>query len=230
MSLQIWGDAITGAFQSVWVGVIAFLPNFIVAIVIIILGWIIAALVGKVVAQLIKSARLDNALEQAGFDAVLKRASVALDSGAFIGGLVKWFIIAVSFMAALEVLKLSQVSIFLQENIIRYIPNVIISVFVLLVAIIAADFVQKLVVVSVKAAQIRSAHFIGALTKWTIWIFAFFIILPQLGIAGEFIGTLYTGIVTALALAFGLAFGLGGQEAAARFIEKVRHEITDHQA
>lgn len=229
MVLQTWGNTITGAFGGIWGGVVAFLPSLIAAIVIFIVGWIVAALIGKLIAHLIKAIKLDSALEQAGFGAVVRRAGFNLNAGAFIGGLVKWFFIIVALVASFEVLGLNQVNVFLQNVVLLYLPQVIVAVLILLVAIVIADALRKLVVGSAKAAGVKSANFLGTVTKWAIWIFALLAALVQLGIAVGFIQTLFTGVVVALSLAFGLAFGLGGQEAAARYIEKTRSEIADHQ-
>lgn len=229
MVLQTWGNTITGSFEGIWGGLIAFLPNFIVAIVIFIIGWIAAALIGRLVAQVVKALKLDVALEQAGFGKVVKRAGFNLDSGAFIGDLVKWFVVVAFLVAAFEVLGLNQVNVFLQSVVLLYLPQVIVAVLIMLVAIVIADALRKIVIGSARAAGVTSANLLGAITKWAIWIFALLAALVQLGIAVGFIQTLFTGVVVALSLAFGLAFGLGGQEAAARAIEKVRQEIADHQ-
>lgn len=229
MVLQAWGNTIAGSFQGIWGGTVAFLPSLIAAVVIFVVGWIVGALVGKLIAHLIRAIKLDTALEQAGFGKVVSRAGMTLNSGAFLGGLVKWFVIVAFLVAAFEVLGLNQVNMFLQQVVLLYLPQVIVAVLILLVSVVIADVLSRIVVSSAKAAEIRSANFLGAITKWAIWIFALLAALVQLGIAVGFIQTLFTGVVVALALAFGLAFGLGGQEAAARWIEKTRDEIKSHQ-
>jgi hypothetical protein len=229
MVLQTWGNTISGAFQGIWAGAIAFIPSLIAALVIFIIGWIVAALVAKIIAHAIKAIKLDHALDQAGFGAVVKRAGFTLDSGAFIGGIVKWFIIVAFLVASFEVLGLSQVNTFLQQVVLLYLPQVLVAVLILLVSVVIADTVSKVVVGSAKAAGVKSANFLGTVTKWAIWIFALLAALVQLGIAVGFIQTLFTGVVVALSLAFGLAFGLGGQQAAAGYIEKMKQEIADHK-
>jgi hypothetical protein len=226
--LQNLGNSVTGSFADIWSGTAAFIPYLFWAIVIFILGWIVGALVGKLVAHLVRAIRLDHALEQAGFGAAVKRAGINLDSGAFIGGLVKWFIIVAFLVAAFDVLGLEQVNNFLRQVVLLYLPQVIVAVLILLVSVVIADVLSKIVIGSAKAAGVRNANFLGAITRWAIWIFAVLAALVQLGIAVGFIQTLFTGVVVALSLAFGLSFGLGGQEAASRYIEKIRSEIANH--
>ncbi len=226
MIIETWGTVLTQSFQDLWNGVIAFVPNLVVAILIIVIGWLIGVLVGRVVAQIMRSLKIDEGLRKSGVEDVLNRGGIMLNSGAFVGGLVKWFIIVVFLVAAFDVLHLTQVNQFLQGVVLYYLPQVIIAVLILLLAAVIGDVMQRIVTASARTAEIRSAHFLGSFTKWAIWIFGVLAALLQLNIASAFIQTLFTGVVVALSLAFGLAFGLGGQEAAAKFIEKTRNEIS----
>lgn len=226
MLIQTWAEVLTQSFQDLWLGIVKFVPNFVVAVIIFVVGWVVGAVLGRVIAQVVRSLKVDNALRSAGFDDVLSRAGFELDSGKFLGALVKWFVIVVFLVAALEVLGLTQVNVFLQEVVLLYLPNVIVAVLILLVAAVIAEVMQNLVIGAAKAAHMASAHFLGSVTKWAIWIFAILAALNQLHVATAFVQTLFTGIVVAISLALGLAFGLGGQDAAARYLEKVRGEIA----
>ena len=206
-----------------------FLPNLIIAIIIVIIGWIVGALLGRVVSHIIKSIRVDEALSKAGVEDALRKGGVRLNAGNFVGALVKWFIIVVFLVAAFDILHLTQVNVFLYNVVLLYLPNVIVAVLVLLLAAVIGDVMQKLVTTSARTAEFRSAHLLGTVSRWTIWIFGLLVALSQLGIAATFIQTIFTGVVVALALALGLAFGLGGQDAAARFIEKTRQEISHRE-
>lgn len=225
MYLETWGQVLTLSFQNLWLGVVNFVPNLVVAIVIVILGWLVGALIGRAIWQVFRSIRVDEALRRAGFEGFLRRGGLDLDSGAFIGGLVKWFIIVVFLVAAFDVLGLAQVNLFLQQVVIAYLPRVIVAALVLLVGGVIGDITERVVVTAARTAEVKSAHFAGALSKWAVWVFAILVALSQLGIAAAFSQTLFTGIVIAISLALGLSFGLGGQEAAARFIEKLRGDM-----
>lgn len=227
MIMNTWGDVLTASFQNLWLGIVQFVPNLIIAIIILILGWLIGALFGRAVWQVFRSLRVDEALRRAGFETFLKRSGLNLDSGAFIGGLVKWFFVLVFLIAALDILGLRDVNAFLQTVVIGYLPRVIVAALILLVGGVIGDVVNRIVVTAARTAEVRSANFAGSVAKWAIWIFAILVALSQLGIAAAFSQTLFTGIVIAISLALGLSFGLGGQEAAARFIEKMRGEMSD---
>jgi len=227
MILNTWSEVLRLSFQNLWLGIVGFVPNLVVAIIILILGWLLGALFGRAIWQVFRSLKVDEALRRAGFENFLRRGGLNLDSGAFFGGLVKWFIIVVFLVAAFDVLGLTQVNLFLQQVVIAYLPRVLVAALVLLVGGVIGDITERVVVTAARTAEIRSAHFAGTIAKWAIWIFAILVALSQLGIAAAFSQTLFTGIVIALSLALGLSFGLGGQEAAARFIERVRGEMSE---
>jgi small-conductance mechanosensitive channel len=226
MIFDTWTSGLSSSFFSLWDGVVVFLPNLVIAIVIVVIGWIIGSLLGRLVSQVIKSVNVDEALRKAGVEESLRKGGVRLNSGNFVGALIRWFVIVVFLVAAFDILGLTQVNRFLYEVVLNYLPNVIVAVLVLLLAAVIGDVMQKLVVTSARTAEFKSAHLLGVVTKWTIWVFGILVALSQLGIAAPFIQTLFTGIVVAFSLALGLSFGLGGQDAASRFIEKTRQEIT----
>ncbi len=225
MILTTWSDTLTESFQSLWLGVISFIPNLIVAIIIFIIGWVISALLGKVVAQIIKSLGVDKILRRTGVEKTLNKAGFQLNSGKFIGTLVKWFVVTVFLVAAFEVLGLVQVNLFLQQVVLLYLPRVIAAVLILLVAAVIAEAVEGFVKGSAKMVDVKVSHLLGAIAKWSIWIFAVLMALYQIGVAATFIQTIFTGLVVALSLAIGLSFGLGGKSAAADAIEKFKKNI-----
>jgi small-conductance mechanosensitive channel len=172
--------------------------------------------------------RVDALLESAGAKGLLHKAGFALNTGAFIGGLVKWFVIVVFLVTALDVLGLQAVNRFLTDVVLGYIPQVIVATLILVVAAVLADLAQKVLAGGARALDSKSSAFVGGIARWAIWIVAILAALNQLGIAGGMMQTLFTGLVAMLALAGGLAFGLGGKDAAARYLEKLRSDISNH--
>jgi hypothetical protein len=223
-----WSDVLTASFQDLWMGIVSFVPNLIAALVIFMAGLFLAGFLGRVIAQAVRALKLDKVLQAAGFESTLSKAGFKLDVGAFIGGLVKWFITIVVLVATLDVLGLTQVNEFLSGVVLSYLPNVIVAALILIVATVLAETTQKIVVGSAKAAGVTSAGFLGAVSKWAIWIFAILAALYQLGVAGVFAQTLFTGIIAMLVIAGGLAFGLGGKEMATKSLEKMANELNNH--
>ena len=225
-AVETGGDFLVTSFNLLWNGVESFLPRFVVAFVIIVFGWVIAVAVGRLITQIVRALKVDVALESLGAKELVSRAGFKMDSGAFIGGVVRWFFIIAFLMAAVEVMGLKEVTIFLRDVVLYFIPDVIIAAIIMVAAALLADVVQRLVRGSAQAAHLPSASFLGGIAKWAIWVFAILAAIYQLGIAGPLVQTLFTGFVAMVSIAGGLAFGLGGKDAAARFLERLRSDIN----
>lgn len=225
MNINTWSDVLALSFKNLWLGVVGFVPNLVVAIIVVLIGWGIGALFGRVVSQVIKALKIDEALRRAGVEDFLNKGGISLNAGSFLGGLVRWFVMLVFLIGAFEILHLSQVTAFLRD-ILNYLPQVIVAVLILIAAGMVADAMKKVVLSSAMSADITSAGFLATVTKWVIWVFAILVALSQLGIASGFVQTIFTGLVVALSLGLGLSFGLGGQEAASRVIDKLSKEMS----
>ena len=226
MIYQNWYDIFAASFQVVWEKLFLALPNIFLAIIVFIVGWVLATAIGKTVKTIVATTKIDNALAKLRVDQVASRLGLRLDTGKFIGELVKWFLIIAFLLVSSDILGLSAVSQFL-NSILLYIPNVIIAAIVLLIAALVANLLQKIVTGSAAAANLAAANFAGIVVKWAILIVGFLVAVDQLGIAQAYLGTLYTGIVAMLAIAGGLAFGLGGKDQAASFLAKLSTDLRE---
>lgn len=227
-----WGDVFNTSLQSLWFGFIQFAPKLIVAIVLFIIGWVLGSLIAKAIEQVFSSLKIDNLFRSIGTDNFLRKAGVNLNSGHFVGEVVRWFVIIVFLLPSLSLVlptlpggSDNAVSSFLKNDVLGYLSQVIIAAFVLIIAAVVSEGVSKTVVATAKSVNLRSAHMLGAVAKYAVWIFAFIIALGKLGL-NDYMSVLFTGIVAMLALGGALAFGLGGKDAAARFISKLGEEVS----
>ncbi len=220
-SIDILGQALVDTGMTL----ISFLPSVILAIIIFACGWGFGAVLGKAVEHLVAVLRIDRALHKAGFDKLSEQAGIHISVAAFFGGVVKWGVIIAFTLASAEILGLTQVTQLLRD-ILVYIPQVIIAAVILIIAMLLGDFVSKIVAHSVKATGIKG-NFAAQMAKWAIIIVGgVFPALTQLRIAQGLVEVLFTGVVFALSLSLGLAFGLGGRDAAAQAIEKMKNKTN----
>lgn len=224
-------DSLRFSFQNLWNDVIAFLPELVIAILVVIVGWIIGGMFKGIVERLFKSLHLNEALDKAGIDTLTKRAGYDFKPGAFMGSLIKWFVIIVFIVVALDVLRLNEVTTFFSEEVLTYLPRVIVAALILLGSVVVAQVVSASVVAAARAGGFSAAEMLGSFTRYAIIVFAVLAALSQLQIAPEMVQTLFAGLVFGLALAFGLAFGLGGRETASRYLGKLEGSArgSDHR-
>lgn len=227
MFIQTWGEVFSTSLQNLWYGFASFVPNLLIAIIIFIVGWVIADVVAKGIAKLIEALKVDKLFRGAGAEEMLNRAGLRLNVGGFLGEVVRWFVLVVFLMTSLEILGLFQVNDFLREVVLSYLPQVVIAALILILAAILSNAIGRVVSASAKAAHMPKASLAASIARYAVWTFAFIIALSQLGIAAQFMQIIFTGLVAMLTIAGGLAFGLGGRDAAARTIEKMRGDMQE---
>ena len=210
--------------EDLYNGFVDFLPNFLVAVIVLVVGWILAVSIASLVKSLLSSAKVDEFGDKLGLDQISNRTGMKMSIAGTIAWLIKWFLLIAIFLAAADILGLDQISNFLRD-VLDYIPNVIAGAAILLAGLLLARFLSKLVRGSVQAAGLSSADLLAAVTQWAIVVFTVLATLQQLGVASAFIQTLYTGFIAMVAIAGGLAFGLGGKEHANRVLNKIERDI-----
>ena len=209
---------------------VSFIANLVVAIVVFIIGYLIAVGIGKIITEVLKSVRFNKLFEQEGWRKALQRANVEVNPSEFIGAIFKWVFIIVSLLVAVDILHLTAFAGFLTQ-VLDYVPNVIVAVLVFVVAIIISDIVEKVVRAMVERLKVGYGFLAASIVKWAIWIFTFFLILDQLLPTSMLVKTLYTsivyGIVAAISLGVGLAIGLGGKDTAAKVISDMYRKMEE---
>ncbi|OGE74512.1 MAG: hypothetical protein A3K06_03850 [Candidatus Doudnabacteria bacterium RIFCSPHIGHO2_01_52_17] len=219
------GEIIAQSVESLWEKIIGFVPALVVAIIVLVLGWVLGNGLGSLVQKILEAIKIDNLANSLGLDKLSARTGKKLSVAAFGNWLVKWFFIVATFVAAADILELSQVSSFLYTAVLPYFGSVIVAVAIMLIGIIAANFLQGLVRHSLNASGLQSAESLSLITKWAVLIFAFLATLSQLGVAAAFVQDLFRALVAMLAIAGGIAFGMGGREHAKKVLDAVEKDL-----
>jgi hypothetical protein len=221
-----WGDVFNSSLQSLWWGFVQFAPKLIVAILFFIIGWVLGNIIARAIEQVFSSLKIDKLFASIGADNFFRKAGMNLNTGYFIGQVAKWFVIIVFLLPSLNLVGLDSIGSFLKDDVLGYLPRVIIAAFILIIATVVAEGLSKTITASAKTMNLASANMLGVVARYAIWIFAFIIALGQLGVADYYMSVLFTGIVAMLSIGGALAFGLGGKEAAGRLINKLGEEVS----
>ena len=203
---------------DLWGRLMGVLPDILGALIVLLLGPILAPILGGIVKKVFDIIHIDTLAEKAGLKDVISEYSQKFSISLFIGRLVKWFFILAFVMAAAEILGWTRITEFLNE-IIFYIPQVLIAVVILVFAVIAGNFFDILVTKSLigSSAPVGNPQVMGDVTKWAFILFGVMAAMLQIGIAPSLIQILFAGIVLSLAL----AFGLGGRDKAGQLLDYI---------
>jgi len=174
--IQNWAEITFTALSNLLQEVISFVPDLIGALVVFIIGWYIAKVIGRVVTKILQQLKLDKIFEQKGWKNILEKADLRISISQFIGEILKWILVIVFLLASVEILGFVQFANFLRD-LINWLPNLVIAVAIFVVAVIIADILAKIARAAVEKIKSGFGRVVEMFTKWSVYIFAFLAIL-----------------------------------------------------
>jgi hypothetical protein len=214
-TVQDWGDAVMVSVTEALQNFLGFLPALVGAILILVLGWIIAGLLAGLVERGLKMIGFERAAQSTGISGFIQRSGSTWTASAIVAEIVKWFIRLIAIQAAASVLGLEQISQIINA-IVLWLPNLVVAIAIVVIGALIARFVSGLVRGSTSQMGFTNPDLLAGVAYYAIVVFAVIAAIDQLGIAETVVNTLFTGLVAMVVLAAGLAFGLGGQQTAAQ--------------
>ena len=221
-----WNELVDDPIRQMLTKILAYLPILLGALIILIVGWIVAKAIQRIVDWLLKTVRFDMVADKAGISEVLRKGNLKTTAREVVSGLVYWLIMIMVLVMVVNALGLPKASDIL-ASLFAYVPQVIGAVFVLVVAMFLANFVSGIVLIAAGNAKLPKPELLAGISRWAIIIFALTIALAQLGIATLLVTTTFNIILGGIVLALALAFGLGGKDAAARYLEELKKRHSD---
>ena len=195
------------------------LPDLLLALVLLIAGWLLAKLVRRALIRMMRAGRVDEFAERSGLDDVLVRGGVEHTTVTIVAGTVYWLILAAVFIVLLDALGLRTAEVVL-ERLAVFIPNLVVAIGILVFGSLLARVVGGLVFGYLSNVGSAAAAPISALSRYALLIFTLFMAAEQLAIATEVLVSAFQIAFAALCLAAALAFGIGGREWAASVIAR----------
>jgi hypothetical protein len=218
VAVQDWGESLRASLAGALAMLLAAIPRILAFVVILLVGWLIASLLAKAVATVLRSIRFNDLAQRAGFAGFVQGMGVRRDSAGVIADLAKWFVRLIALVVAFDALGLPAVSDVLRQ-LLLWLPNLVVALVVLVVGGLLAEALGNLVRGATATAGFSNPDTLARVAQVAIWAFAIVVAVNQIGIASNLINILLIGVVGALALAAGLAFGLGGRDKAAQVID-----------
>jgi hypothetical protein len=216
-AVSTWQQAILIAGTNVLSRFFTFLPSFFGALLIFLIGLILAKWSRNIVVKLLSLLKLDHVLRKVGLDPFLKKAEVRVKAEVFFGEIVRWLVIVVFFVAAVNVLGLTTVSIVL-NSLLSYLPRIVSAILVLTIGVLLAGLVESLIKGAVSQVELKTSRLISKIASYLVVIVAALAAINELGIAQSLINILFIGVVATLSLGIGLAIGLGAKDLIAKIL------------
>ncbi|HAV43430.1 TPA: hypothetical protein DCX15_05385 [bacterium] len=223
-----WSTILIEPIQAMLSQVTSKIPDVAMALLILIIGWLLAKAVKAIVTKGLKIVRFDIAAGKAGISNALVKGGVKYTPAELIGILVYWLIILVIFGAAVDAIGL-EIAAEMFKKLFDYIPCVIAAIFVLVLGMFLAGFVGGVVRTATTNAGVAHSKVVGGIAQYIIIIFAIVIALNQLKIEIDIVNSVIGYLVMGICLAFGLAFGLGCKDIAGEFMKNLIDRYTKQE-
>lgn len=212
-------DALLIASGNILTIVFSFLPTLIGALLVFLIGLILAKWGRILTIKALETIRLSAIIKKSGLEPFLEKAEIKLKIEEIFGGIVRWLIILIFFIATVNILGLTTLSLVL-NNILAYVPKIISAVLILTVGVLLGGLVEGLIKGALGQVDLQASRLLAKIASYLVVIFATLTAINELGIAQNLINALFAGVIAILALGFGLAIGLGSKDLVARILNE----------
>lgn len=221
---------ITGTLGKLLNTFIEGVPAFISALVVIIVGLIIAKIVARLIKTGLEKIGVDKLGEKLNAIEVVDKANVKIKISAVLSKIFYYVIVLIFAAGATDILKMPALSNMVSDAI-TFIPNLIVALIWLVVGILLADALKNIVQTACESIGIPSAKLIATLLFYFILINVVISALAQAQINTEFLEQNISLVIGGIVLAFSIGYGFASKDSVsnylASFYSKNKFEIGD---
>jgi hypothetical protein len=197
---------------------LAALPNIFAAALLLIISWIMARILQRLLTNLLTGAGFNGILARLGL--VSERAETRQTPAEIVGYLI---LVALMLFAGIEASQLLGFTLLaeLLTQFTIFIGRIILGLVIFAIGLYLARLADQVI----RTSATTNARLLGTAARVSILLLAGAMALRQIGVAGEIINLAFGLLLGAVAVAVALAFGLGGRETAGRIVEEWRQSI-----
>jgi hypothetical protein len=215
-----WKVDITDSFNRFLGKIAAFLPNLLVMITILIVGFLIAWIIKKLILRFLRAIQFDKLSERWGLTHALSKGGVSYSPSHLLSQLFYWVIVLITLILGINALEVAATQALITKFF-NYIPHLFAAILILIVGYLIASFLGQATLIAAVNLQLDSARLFSRTVRWFIIILALTMALYHLSIAESVVIIAFTIILGGIVLALAIAFGWGGRDLAKDFLEKL---------
>ncbi len=217
MEFDPWTQSLLAAMSSLWASVAAFIPRLFGALVVVLLGFVVAKLLDTLLSKVLAKLGLDRLMAGTGLTKLLGRAGIRIPVSALIGKVVYWFVLLIFLVSAAESLGLERVSATL-DMLALYVPKVFGAALILLAGVLLAQLLSGLVRGAAESVGLDYANGLARMAQGLVIIISISVAIGQLEVKTELLNYVIAIVLITVGLAVALAFGLGSRELVAQIL------------
>jgi purine-cytosine permease-like protein len=214
------GEIVIASLNSGIATIINFIPKFLAGIILLLIGFAVAAILKRVVFEICNRLQLEGLLKKYG----VPESGEEFTWTNILAEITRWFIIILFLIPTADVWGLPQIVTVL-NTFLLYLPNVFVAAIIAVVGFVFAKLSHNVVLASTRSVSKETSKAIASVIRWAVIIFVLLAVLNQFGVAVDLIRIFFTGFVAMVAIAGGIAFGLGGKELAKTTLEELQKRL-----
>ncbi|NLD00893.1 MAG: mechanosensitive ion channel [Gammaproteobacteria bacterium] len=210
MQLDSWTQNLVGAMSGLWIKIASFIPNLFGALILVVLGFLVAKLLDTLLSKLLAKLGLDRLMSGTGLTKLLSRIGIKAQVSTLIGKIVYWFVLLIFLISAAESLGLERVSATL-DVLALYLPKMFAAALVLLAGILLAQLLNSMVKGAAEGVRLEYAAGLGRIVQGMVIIISVSVAIGQLEIKAELLNYVVVIVLLTIGLACALALGLASK-------------------
>jgi hypothetical protein len=223
---EIWKAAISDSFNKFVTKVLTFLPNLLAMVTILVIGFVIAWIIKRLLLRFLRAIGFDNVSERWGVTLILSKGGTAYSPSNLLSRFFYWVIVLVTLILGINALEVAATQDFVAQFF-NYLPHLFVAILILVVGYLIALFLGQAALIAAVNAQMESARLLSGTVRWFIIILSLAMALYHLGIAEKIIVAAFSITFGGVILALAIAFGWGGRELAKDFLERINQRGRD---
>lgn len=219
-----WQDSLSLGLTYTVAQISSYLPKVLAALLVLIIGLILAKLIRSVVARTLSALRLSKMLDKTPVELFLKNDELGQRLEEGIASVVYWLLLFLVLHTTVSVLGLTPLSDVL-DRILLYIPHVFSALCIFIFGVLLAGVAETFVKGSLRSLDIHTARLFAKVASYLVVTIGSLAAIAELGIASQFILILFVGVVFAFSLGAGLAIGLGGKSTVEKILNTWQSKV-----
>lgn len=203
----------------------SYIPAIAGAIIILVVGWLLAKLIETIVTKILKAVRLDSVSDKIGISRVLAQGDIKMSLSELVGAIIYWFVILVAVATMFDALNLKMASDII-SRLVGYVPNILAAIFILIIGSFLANFIATIIRTAGTNAGLKNAKLMSQISQVVLMVFTVIIAIEQLKVATALLVLAVNIILISIGLGIALAFGLGCKDIAGKFVQDVVNKMN----
>lgn len=213
-------NSVVSNLTAQWSAVISSLPNLIGAVLILLLGIIVALIFKKISQTLLRRVGLDRISSKAGVSEVMQDAGMVKRPSIFAGKIVFWMVLFVFLVPAANMLGLTEL-VTLFKGFINFLPKIITALVIIIFGMMFAQFLRRTIMEKPSTIGSNSAKTLGNLVYGTMVTVIVLVALEQLEIETVLLHNIIMLVVGGMMLMLAVAVGLGSRDVARNLLNGI---------